>query len=642
MLPPADLDGLSHADLKSLVLKLLEEVAELRRTVAAQRDEIARLKGGPGRPNIKPSGMDKATEPRPPPPTGSEPRQKGGKTSKLSIHEERTVTIAAPPQGSRFKGYTNFVVQDLVIRSHVVNFRRERWQKPDGDMMTAPLPAGISGHFGPELRRFVLAQYHQGQVTVPRLLAQLRAFGIVISKRQLVRLLIAGQDGFLAENREVLRAGLSSAAWVTVDDTGARHKAANGFCTQIGNAHFVWFGTTASKSRLNFLHLLRAGHSDYVINTEALDYMRQRALSSPVIARLAEHPQRFFTSQVAWTAHLDRLGISALEVNPDPVMVATEGALWGSVKSHGFLPDTVIVSDDAGQFNVGPHGLCWVHAERLVHKLDTFTDEQRKAQRRTRALIWRFYRDLKTYRQHPTQQRKAVLRARFDRIFTRKTGFVTLDRLLARLHANKHELLVSDCFDLVSERQEHACAGLHDKVRVLVRQFGELGVFGGSLDVRHDNAFVIGADNRVGLPVSDAAFCGDNRRPLIDIDAVRNQPAPRILALAPVVFFAAVTQVKIQRAPVFLVFPDMLIDALVTDKGDAILRQTPADLIGTPLLLRQFFFDQLHDNGKEFASHAQIATSLGALSYFAKPYHSWERGLNEHTRPCGRIAQSIG
>ena len=117
MLPPTDLDGLSHADLKSLVLKLLEEAAELRRTVAAQRDEIARLKGGPGRPNIKPSGMDKATEPRPPPPTGSEPRQKGGKTSKLSIHEERTVTVAAPPQGSRFKGYTNFVVQDLVIRS---------------------------------------------------------------------------------------------------------------------------------------------------------------------------------------------------------------------------------------------------------------------------------------------------------------------------------------------------------------------------------------------------------------------------------------------------------------------------------------------------------------------------------------------
>ena len=107
---------------------------------------------------------------------------------------------------------------------------------------------------------------------MPRLLAQLgrRHRHLQAAARTSV---IAGQDGFLAENREVLRAGLSSAAWVTVDDTGARHKAANGFCTQVGNAHFAWFGTTASKSRLNFLHLLRAGHSDYVMNTEALDYI---------------------------------------------------------------------------------------------------------------------------------------------------------------------------------------------------------------------------------------------------------------------------------------------------------------------------------------------------------------------------------
>ena len=209
----------------------------------------------------------------------------------------------------------------------------------------------------------------------------------------------------------MLRAGLSSAAWITVDDTGARHKAANGFCTQIGNAQFAWFGTTQSKSRSNFLELLRAGHGDYVINAEALAYMRQRALAGPLIARLAEHPDQFFADQAAWTAHLDQLGISALKINPDPVLIATEGALWGSIKAHGYLPNTVIVSDDAGQFNVGQHGLCWVHAERLVHKLDTFTDEQRVAQRCARKLIWRFYRDLKAYRQHPTRQRKAAPRS---------------------------------------------------------------------------------------------------------------------------------------------------------------------------------------------------------------------------------------
>src|SRR5277367_5756639 len=250
MPPPEDINGLTPAKLKDLVLKLLEKVAALQRTVAAQRDEIARLKGGPGRPSIKPSGMDQATQPRPGK-RGGRRRGRGSTKAKLAIHEDRTLRVDAPA-GSRFKGYAGFLVQDLVIRPHVTHFRRECWQAPDGRMVMAPLPEGIDGHFGPELRRFVLAQYHQGQVTVPRLVTLLRELGILISKRQIVRLLIAGKESFLEEARGVLRAGLTGAAWITVDDTGARHKAANGFCTQIGNAHFAWFGTTSSKSRLNF------------------------------------------------------------------------------------------------------------------------------------------------------------------------------------------------------------------------------------------------------------------------------------------------------------------------------------------------------------------------------------------------------
>jgi len=438
--PPIDPDRLSKAELKRLVVKQWEELAELHRVVAALRDEIARLKGGPPRPNIKPSGMEQATDPKPPP--GSERRTRGDTRSKLSIDEERIVKLAAPPPGARFKGTTSFVVQDLVIRRHVVDFRRQRWLTADGRMLTAPLPAGIDGHFGPELRRFVLAQYHQGQTTAPRLVTLLRTLGILISKREVVRLLNNGHDGFHAEARDVLRAGLTNAAWITVDDTGARHKATNGFCTQVGNAHFAWFGTTGSKSRLNFLALLRAGHGDYVINAAALAYMRERALAAQVINRLAEHPDRCFADQRAWNAHLEKLGITALKVNPDPVLIATEAALWGSIKAHGFLPDTVIVSDDAGQFNVDRHALCWVHAERLVHKLDTFTDGHRAAPAAVRASIWQFYRDLKAYSCAPTAPRKTALAAEFDRIFTLTTGFVTLDRLLGRLHANKTELLM--------------------------------------------------------------------------------------------------------------------------------------------------------------------------------------------------------
>jgi hypothetical protein len=306
----------------------------------------------------------------------------------------------------------------------------------------APLPAGTRGHFGPELRRFVLMQYHQGQVTVERLVAQLQAIGVSISKREVMRLLIHRQDDFLVENREVLRAGLETADWITVDDTGARHRGANAVCTQIGNDSFAWFGTTGSKSRLNFLELLRAGFTDYVVNEAALDYMREHDLSGAVIQRLAGHPQRQFADPAAWKHHLEQLGITDLQVTPDPARVATEGALWGAIAAHGFLHEAVIVSDDAGQFNVGAHALCWIHAERLVHKLETFTDQQRAAQQLVRGLIWWFYADLKAYQAAPTARRRSELRARFDRIFLRTTGFATLDRLLQRQHANKAELLM--------------------------------------------------------------------------------------------------------------------------------------------------------------------------------------------------------
>ena len=439
MSPPADLDDLSAAALKALVLELLSEVSALKQVVAEQRAEIARLKGLKGPPSIKPSGMEQASGPKPSS-GGGKRRGRGGQRKRVVIEDR--VLRAEAPAGSRFKGYESYLIQDLVLQPVAICFRRERWVTPDGRTILAPLPQGIDGHFGPELRRFVLAQYHQGQVTVPRLVALLDAIGIAVSKRQVVRLLIDRQEPFRDEARDVLRAGLASARWITVDDTGARHKAQNGFCTQIGNDRFTWFGTTGSKSRLNFLDLLRAGHGDYVINAEALAYMRSRSLAGPVVQLLAGHDDKRFADRAAWQAHLDRLGIAALNVTPDPVLIATEGALWGSIRAHGLLADTVIVSDDAGQFQLARHGLCWVHAERLVHKLNTFTDQHRAAQQWLRGLIWWFYSDLKAYQRDPTPQRRAALRARFDRIFRRRTGFVTLDRLLARLQANKAELLM--------------------------------------------------------------------------------------------------------------------------------------------------------------------------------------------------------
>ncbi len=437
-------EDLTNAELRHLVGQLLDEVAALRERVseleaenATLREENARLKGHKGRPKLKPSGMEKAT-------SGAKAKtgRKQAKRARRSpvVKEECKLSVNAP-LGSRFKGYDDFVVQDLRIEGRVIRYRRERWVTAEGELIVAPLPAGLRGHFGPELVRFILLQHHQGQVTSDRITTFLNGLGLVISKRQVLRLLTGHVAAFSDEAYGVLRAGLETAPWITVDDTGARHRNRNGVTTQIGDDRFTFFATTFSKSRKNFLELLRAGYKDYVINVEALAYMRERHLAGTVIEQLDGHEQKIFADQVAWSRHLDQLGISQLEVHPDPIKIATEGALLGSIHAHGFLQETVIISDGAGQFRLADHALCWIHAERLVHKLIGFNDDQRRALDITRELIWWLYRDLKLYKSEPSRQRAAQLRARFKRIFSRKTDFVTLDRLLARLLDRMDELL---------------------------------------------------------------------------------------------------------------------------------------------------------------------------------------------------------
>ncbi len=363
-----------HSDTAALQARVDAQqatITALRAENQALRDEVARLKGLPPRPPSRPSGMEQATQPGAANKDERRPKQpRGVKRDAQAITAER-VLKASVPAGSRFKGYEDILVRDLCLSAEVIRYRRERWLLPSGETVLADLPAGIVGGFGPELRRFVLALHAQGQgqVTTERLTALLNGIGVELSKRQVVRLLAGPLDDFVAEDQEVLRAGLATARWITVDDTAARHARKDGFTTQLGDDRFAVFRTGASKSREAFLSVLRAGHTDYVINAAALDTMRGHSLSGQVVAQLDAHPAKQFADMSAWSAHLARLGIDTLAVTPDPVQVATEGALWGAICHHGLLPGTVIVSDGAGQFRVGTHALCWVHAERLVHKL---------------------------------------------------------------------------------------------------------------------------------------------------------------------------------------------------------------------------------------------------------------------------------
>ncbi len=103
--PSYALNDLSNSDLKELVLELLGEVAALKQIVAEQRDEIARLKGGSGRPNIKPnkpSGMEQASEQKAQSSGGGKRRGRGKKKLSRVAVEDRVVK-AEVAEGSRFK-----------------------------------------------------------------------------------------------------------------------------------------------------------------------------------------------------------------------------------------------------------------------------------------------------------------------------------------------------------------------------------------------------------------------------------------------------------------------------------------------------------------------------------------------------------
>ncbi len=442
-----------HSQTLKLVLEVCqsqqERIALLEETVAQLKDEIAILKGEKPRPKIKPSTLNQDTPEGQGPSRGQKGRDRGGEHGKqpkeLEIHETQIIEPEQIAAGSVFKGYEDYIVQGLRITLHNTKYRRVRYQTPTGESVLGELPAAVRGsHFDPELRSYILLQYYQQHASQQLILKQLWDFGVQISSGQINRLITEGHELLHAEKAEILGVGLAVSSYINVDDTVARHQGQNGYCTHIGNELFAWFASTESKSRINFLELLGAGHTEYVIDTAARAYMQHQKLPKAQLSLFWE--DRALADKALWAAHLRTLGIGTER----HIRIATEGALVASILNHGVSPELVILSDDAGQFNIAGflNALCWIHAERTIHTLLPFSEANREAQAAVRDQIWRFYQELKTFKLTPSEEKKLTLGNRFDVIFTQKTCFQTLNLALKRIHENKKELL------LVLERPE--------------------------------------------------------------------------------------------------------------------------------------------------------------------------------------------
>ena len=437
---PIDESRIPEEDKNPTVLLLLEIVQQQAELIQQLKDEIARLKKQPPRPTIKPSSLENKTKgknkrtgkKRP----GSKKRRK---TAKLKIHETIPIPPEHIPEGSEFKGYNDFVVQGLKIQPHNIKYLLETYETPDGKYIAGKLPEYLNGkHYSPELISYILYQYYHCYVTQPLLLEQLHEFDIDISKGHLNNILIENKDRFHKEKDSILAVGLEVSSYINVDDTGARHQGKNGYCTHIGNELFSWFESTGSKSRINFLKLLRAGHSDYYINTDAITYMEANKLPQYVLKSVITNLGTIFANDSQWNGFLTANGI----VKSRHIQIATEGALIGSIIEHGISEKLAIISDDAGQFNVLLHALCWIHANRAIDKIIPFTDQAQKDLETVKDQVWLLYAGLKKYKEKPNPKDKKRLEAIFDEIFTTKTHSVTLNKALKRICDNKSELLL--------------------------------------------------------------------------------------------------------------------------------------------------------------------------------------------------------
>ena len=462
-LPPEDLSP----SLLEYIVKQQELIAQLQARIEVLENEIIRLKKLNPKPNIKPNT-------KPPDDSGSDDPPDSGDSGSTStdssgnddapdrksvidkpddsirkkrsqppsppVSEEHCLSPEDIPEGSVRHGQESFTVQELEIKAKTVRYWLEQWLTLEGKTISERPPECLQGHhFGPQLQAFVLQQHYGCAVTQPQLLELLWDAGISISAGQLSNLITKGHDDFHAEKDELLETGIRCSRYLQTDDTGARHKGQNGYCTVIVNDLFTWFGTTASKSRENFLTLLHRPWPVYVLNRYALEYLKKHDFSQKWIRTLGQYGEVHFPNRQAWDSFMVDIG---LEGHPRLRQDISAAMLYGSLMHHGFDRHMVTFSDGARQFDVFDHAQCWLHAARPLEKVIPLNEQQANAQYWCLSRFWDIYCDLKAFKSSPSEAKANKIRQGFDSLIQTQTSSTELQEALGGLAVIKEELLL--------------------------------------------------------------------------------------------------------------------------------------------------------------------------------------------------------
>jgi hypothetical protein len=415
-----------------------EQIAALHKTIDELKDEISRLNNTPKRPKFRGGGM----EPR--------NRTKGNRQNRNSsanieqqptdinpgkTREEKRISPKEIPQGSRFKGYQEFAVQEVELHAKEIIYKLEVWEGPDGTIHRGKLPSELDGqHFGPELRTLVINLYAQG-VTEPCILEFLHGVGIEISSGQIHNILMAQSEYFSLLGEEILSVGLEMASYIQVDDTGAKHKHKNGYCTFIGGEHFAYYKSSESKSRQNFLDILLQGKEGYYVNDAMIWHLCESGVGDEILYLFEEHQGKKYTSKKGFNRLLASLSIEGKKLRNQCFEAATVGFI-----SESILRDNqVLVSDRAKQFAILNHGACWIHMERPLRKIPVTNETMEKELKGVREAIWVAYRQLKETAS--TGIGREVVEALYDDIISKRSMSPQIMEVIRNFRIYRSEML---------------------------------------------------------------------------------------------------------------------------------------------------------------------------------------------------------
>ena len=274
-------------------------------------------------------------------------------------------------------------------------------------------------------------------MTKPVILEFCKEHKIDISSGTITNILTKKKKSFHHEMDLALKTTLLYGTYIVVDDTGLRFKGKNAYCTHIGNPYMDYFKSSNRKSRINFFKILQVEDIQYTINGFAIEYYKNQNLSDQTKNLLKTSRGKHFRNKDDWLEYLKTLGIK----DKKGIKKATEGGLLGELKTR-INPSLIVISDDAGQFDILRHGLCWVHSERAITSINTASYEQEEIVNKLLNEFWNYFRQLHDYKNEPSSKKRKKLNKDFEKLFSQKTNMESLDKALQSLLVKKSELLL--------------------------------------------------------------------------------------------------------------------------------------------------------------------------------------------------------